>query len=256
MNRFLVMALCTLGIAGCVSDTTIETRAVQDTVGAADARRRAEIHTELAGAYYSRGQLPIALNETRLAIKDDPKYVTAYNMQALVYMELKEDALAQQAFQQALGIAPNDSEVLNNYGWYLCERGEATRGMAYFQRVMGDTLYPTPEKPLLNAGLCELKQGRNVEAETYFRRALAIKPDLVQALQAMAQLSYQNGRLKDAENYIARYSRVTEPNADMLLLAVKVARQSGDKGNESSVIQQLRRRYPDSIQLREATQGN
>jgi type IV pilus assembly protein PilF len=127
--------------------------------------------------------------------------------------------------------------------------------MVYFQRVIGDTLYPTPDKPLLNAGLCEMKQGRNIEAENYLRRALAIQPTLVQALQAMAQLAYQSGRLKDAENYIARYSRVTEPNAEMLLLAVKVARAMGDKANESSVIQQLRRRYPDSVQLLEATQG-
>jgi type IV pilus assembly protein PilF len=101
-----------------------------------------------------------------------------------------------------------------------------------------------------------MKQGRNVEAEAYFRRALAIQPNLIQALQAMAQLSYQNGRLKDAGNYISRYSSVSEPNADMLLLAVKVARATGDKANESSVIQQLRRRYPDSVQFRDATQGN
>ena len=255
MKRLVLTALCAFAIAGCVSDTTVETRSVQDSA-LGTARRRAEIHTELAAAYYSRGQLPVALNETRLAIKDDPKYVAAYNMQALVYMELKEDALAAQVFGQALNIAPNDSEVLNNYGWFLCERGEATRGMGYFQRVMGDTLYPTPEKPLLNAGLCELKQGRNVEAEMYLRRALGLQPNLVQALQAMAQLSYQSGRLKDAENYIARYSRVTEPNAEMLLLAVKVAREAGDKANESSVIQQLRRRYPDSVQLLEATRGN
>jgi type IV pilus assembly protein PilF len=255
MKRYLAIALCAVSLAACVSEVAVETRSVQDP-SLAGGRRRAEIHAELAGAYYARNQLPIALNEARLAIKDDPKYVTAYNIQALVYMELKEDALAQQSFEQALGIAPNDAEVMNNYGWYLCQRGEATRGMVYFQRVMGDTLYPTPEKPLLNAGLCELKQGRNVEAESYLRRALAIQPTLVQALQAMAELSYRNGRLKDAENYIARYSRITEPNADMLLLAVKVARQSGDKANESSVIQQLRRRYPDSVQLLEATRGN
>ena len=255
MNRSLVVALCALAAAGCVSETTVETRQVQDSAFSS-ARRRAEIHTELAGAYYARNQLPIALTETRLAIKDDPKYVSAYNMQALVYMELKEDALAAQSFEQALNLAPNDSEVLNNYGWYLCQRGEATRGMPYFQRVMGDTLYPTPEKPLLNAGLCEMKQGRNVEAEAYLRRALAIQPNLIQALQAMAQLSYQNGRLKDAGNYISRYSSVSEPNADMLLLAVRVARATDDKANESSVIQQLRRRYPDSVQFRDATQGN
>jgi type IV pilus assembly protein PilF len=255
MKRYLAIALCAVSLGACVSDVTVETRSVQDP-SLAGGRRRAEIHAELAGAYYARNQLPIALNEARLAIKDDPKYVTAYNIQALVYMELKEDALAQQSFEQALGIAPNDTEVMNNYGWYLCQRGEATRGMAYFQRVMGDTLYPTPEKPLLNAGLCEMKQGRNAEAETYLRRALSIQPTLVQALGAMAQLCDQSGRLKDAENYIARYSRISEPNADMLLLAVKVARQSGDKANESSVIQQLRRRYPDSVQLREATQGN
>ena len=42
-----------------------------------DARRRAEVHTSLAGEYYQRGAIGVALQETRLAIKDDPNYVTA-----------------------------------------------------------------------------------------------------------------------------------------------------------------------------------
>jgi hypothetical protein len=35
----------------------------------------------------------VAINETRLAIKDDPTYPFAYNMQGLVLMELRETVL-------------------------------------------------------------------------------------------------------------------------------------------------------------------
>ena len=76
-NALIVMAA--LFLAGCVSNTTVETRLVQD-AQTADARRRAELHTSLAAQYYTRGNFVVALEETRLAEKDDPKYYPAYNV--------------------------------------------------------------------------------------------------------------------------------------------------------------------------------
>ena len=101
--RHFVAALALLACAACTSTSTTESRPVTDS-GGADARRRAEVHTALAGEYYSRGNHTVALAETRAAIKDDPTYFPAHNMQGLVYMELREDQSAREAFDRALAL--------------------------------------------------------------------------------------------------------------------------------------------------------
>lgn len=247
-------ALAALLLAGCVSQTTVETRSVTDTT-LADARRRAELRTQLASEYYQRGNFVVALEETRQAEKSDSSYYQAYNVRALVYMELREDALARQAFEKALSLAPNDPDVMNNFGWFLCLRGEADRGMGYFRRVQADPLYATPEKALLNAGLCARINGRNAEAEDFLRRAVVFKPDLAGALYSLAELTFEKGSIKESENYLNRYMRLGEPTLSALVLGVKIARAQGDKVAADSMMQQLRRRFPDAPQTRELQQG-
>jgi len=236
--------------AGCSSQTTVENRQVTDNT-MADARRRAEVHTSLAAEYYSRGNFTVALSETRLALKDDPTYFPAYNMQGLVYMEIREDAAAREAFDGALRLSPNNPEVLNNFGWFLCLRNEGPRGLAMMQRAAADNYYPTPEKAYLSAGLCLRRLGRPAEAEESLRRAVLIRPDLIGALFNLAQITYERKEYKDAETYLLRYMRLAQPSPDALLLGVRIARHNGDRVAEDSYMQQLRRRFADSPQLQE-----
>jgi type IV pilus assembly protein PilF len=250
--RILLAALL-LAAAGCASQSTVESRPVTDT-GGADARRRAEVHTALAGEYYARGNFAVALSETRLALKDDPTYYAAHNMQALVFMELREDVSAREAFDNALRISPNNPEVLNNFGWFLCLRNETDRGMEMMVRAAQDTRYTSPEKAWMSAGLCMRRAGRNNEAEDALRRAVLIRPDLIGALFNLALLTYERGATKDAETYLNRYTRLANPNLDALVLGVRIARANKDKVNEDSFMTQLRRRFADSPQLRELEQ--
>ena len=252
--KTLARSLAALALAGCVSQTTVETRSVQD-AALADSRRRAEVHTSLAAEYYQRGNVTVALEETRLAIRDDPTFVPAYNMRALVFMELREDAQARAAFESALKIAPTDPEVMNNYGWFLCLRGEAARGMEYFSRVQANNFYGTPEKPLFNAGLCSRLQGNNKEAEDYLRRALVLQPNIAGALLTLAEILFERGQFKESESYLERYRRLGEPNLSALVLGVRLARAMGEKAAEDSLSQQLRRRFPDAPQTRDVLEG-
>ncbi|MGE0358400.1 MAG: type IV pilus biogenesis/stability protein PilW [Burkholderiales bacterium] len=250
-----LLALAAAGLlSACVSQTTVETRLVQD-AQTADARRRAEIHTSLASQYYQRGNFVVALEETRLALKDDPRYFQALNVRALVFMELREDEQARQAFEQALALAPSDPDVMNNFGWFLCLRGERPRAMEFFARVQSDSLYTTPEKALLNAGLCARIAGRNAESEEFLRRAVTFKPDLAGALYSLAEILFEKGAYKEAENYLVRYMRLGEPTLSALVLGVKLARAQGERMAEDSMLQQLRRRFPDAPQTRDLLKG-
>jgi len=247
--RLLVAALA-LVVAACTSTSKTESRPVTDS-GGADARRRAEVHTALAGEYYARGNYSVAIAETRLAIKDDPSYPFAHNMQGLVLMELREDGPARESFNRALQLAPNHPEVLNNYGWFLCLRNDTQRGLEMMRRAAGDTLYATPEKAWFSIGLCHRKNGNVAEADDALRRAILIRPDMIGALYNLAQVSYERGNYKDAENYLMRFTRLATPNIEALVLGVKLARAQNDRAAEDSFMQQLRRRFPDAPELRD-----
>jgi type IV pilus assembly protein PilF len=246
---FAILAVTTL--AGCVSQSAVQSHPVTDSV-IADAHRRAEVHTALAGEYFSRGNYNVALSEARLAVKDDPNYMPAYNVQGLVYMELREDVAAREAFDRALSLSPNNAEVLNNFGWFLCTRNDTERGMEMLKRAVADPLYPTPEKAYLSTGLCLRRMHKDAEAEQYLRRAVAIRPDLIGGLYNLAVITYERGAYKEAEGYLNRYMRLLgAPPLDGLVLGVKIARGNKDSAAEESFLQQMRRRYPDAPQTRE-----
>ena len=247
--RFLCALLLMLA-AACTSQSTTESRPVTD-VGAVEARRQAEAHAALAGEYYQRGNLTVALAETRLAVKYDSTYVPAYNMQALVFMELREDGPAREAFNQALRLSPNNPDVMNNFGWFLCLRDDPKRGLELMQRAAADTQYSSPEKAYLSAGLCLRRMGRSEEAEEHLRRAVLIRPDMIGALFNLAVLHFERGSLKDAEIYLLRYMRLATPNLESLVMGVKIARANKDSAAEQSFLQQLRRRFPDAPQAQE-----
>ena len=241
------LALIAMMLAGCVSQKDVLIHEVTDNE-AGNAHRRAEVHTALAGEYFSRGAFGVALSESRLAIKDDSNYAPAYNVQGLVYMELREDGPAREAFDRALSLEPKNAQVLNNFGWFLCTRGDTQRAMEMLQSAATSPLYPTPEKAYLSMGLCMRRMNRNDEAEKYLRRAVLIRPELIGALYNLAVLTYERGDYKEAEKYLNRYMRLATPGLDALVLGVKVTRANHDDPGMQSYLMQLRRRYPDAPQ--------
>lgn len=253
-----VVMVFAVALAGCVSQTTVtsQPQSQADSPNKSDAARRAQIHAELSGAYFQRGQMGVALEEAKLALKESGDYVPAISMLALIYMELRDDAQAIANFEQALRLSPNDSDVLNNYGWFLCQRGGPGRAMEYFQAALKNPLYSTPERAFLNAGVCARMMGNEVVAESNLRQALIIQPLLGPALYQMADISYKRAQLKDAESFLTRYNRATaSPTADALLLGVRVSRALDDKSSEGSYLQQLKRRFPEAPQTSQAVEG-
>ena len=216
----------------------------------ADARYSARVHTELAAGYYSRVQYGIALDELNRALSADPSYAPAYNMLGLVYMELREDAKAQQNFERALGINPNDSEAHNNFGWFLCTRNRIDESIPHFLKAVTNSLYVSPEKAYFNAGICALKKGDAAAAKDYLAKALARQPLMPQALYQMAVLHFKQGQYIDAKILLTRYAQIATATPDSLWLSVRVERKLGDKESEASYALQLRKAFPDSPQTK------
>ena len=254
--RFLVLALAAL-LSACArppeGPTTADSGTIIGEVG--DARNRARVHTELAAAYYEGGNMGVALDELRRATAADPGYAPAHSMLGRVYMELKENRLADASFQRALQLAPSDPDINHNYGWFLCQTGQEKTSIRYFLQAVRNPLYVAPWRSYSAAGLCSLRSNDVKDADDFFQRALRLEPDEPTATLQLAAIRYRQGRMDEARRLITRYNKVTAPSAESLWLGLRVERRMGDRLAERSYADQLRRRFPGSAEYRALQQG-
>lgn len=219
------------------------------------AKNRARIHTELGANYFSRTQYAVALDELREALSADNRYAPAYGIMGLVYMELKEEKPAEDNFRRALELAPGDSEIHNNYGWYLCTRKRYDESLVQFNIALGNPLYVTPERALTNAGICSMQSNKTEEAQAYFEKSLKLQPNQAQALTELGKIYYLQGRNFEASTLVTRFFEQNQPTAEALWLGVRVARKQNHKDAEASYALQLRRLFADAPETQLLLQG-
>lgn len=248
MNRFW-LGFSLLALLGCAAgengNQTVEQKLAI-----------ARIHTELAASYFQRGQYTIALQEIGVALQANEGYAPAYDVRGLIRMALRENARAEVDFLHSLKLDAHNSETHNNYGWFICQQGREREAIAHFNEALKNSLYETPEKPAVNAGICAKRLGEIREADEYFQRALMLKPDQPDALIALADLNFGMNNYVNAHRYLFRYLQyVTELSAAHLYLALNIERKLGNRDAEQSFALQLRKRFPDSQEAQQLSNG-
>lgn len=253
--RAVIIATVLVFSAGAQSQQGGGQNAQQESV-AKEPRARAKIHTELGALYFQDGNVPVAMEELTIAIYLDPTYAPAYSMRALVHNYLKEPQYAEDNFREAVRYAPDDPEIANNYGWFLCQGDKKKEAMAQFERALRNRLYQTPERAYLNAGQCAVSMGDYSVGEDYLQKAYRMMGGNPVAGLRLADLYYRTGRLDEARKELSDIGRKMEPNAETLWLGARVERKLGDREAEARFATQLRRKFPASREYQELLKGN
>jgi type IV pilus assembly protein PilF len=237
-------------LAGCAGEPAGQNSGVASPQADSDSLQRARAFTNLAGAYYTRAQYKIALDELRKAITADSRYGPAYDVYGLIYMDLEEDKLAEENFRRAIELDRNDSEARNNYGWFLCTRGRYQEGLEQFSAALRNPLYTRPEQAMTNAGLCAEKSGDLMLAEANLMKSLKLQPDNPNTILKLAALNFRQDRLPDAQRQLEHYAELAQPTAESLWLGVRLERKLGNRSQEAAYGLQLRKNFPDSNEAR------
>jgi type IV pilus assembly protein PilF len=220
-----------------------------------DPRNRARLHTELASLYFSNGNMAVALEELRAAAAADSNYAPVHGMFGLVYMSLNENSRAEESFERALRLSPNDADINHNYGWFLCQTGREPASIKYFLHAIRNPLYPAPWRSYSAAGQCTLKVNQVKDAEVFFERALKLEPDEPGSLLQLGQIRYRQGNVGEARKLVARHNKLVNPSAESLWLALRIERRLGERLQEQAYANQLRRRYPASAEYQALQRG-
>lgn len=237
-----IVAVCFL--AGCASSSQVDD-------SESDARKSAELNTQLGREYMSRGQYEIALEKLKKAVASDDDFAPAHTMLAVLYETIGEDENAGEHYAAAVKADPENGDVNNNYGSFLCRTG-TTRGVdRYFEAALDDPFYRTPAVAMANAGNCAMKRGDQEKAEAYLRQALAYDANFADALYTMAVLSYDRGDLLRARAFLQRYDATAEMTPAGLLLGYRVESQLNDPDQAQRYRTELIQRFPASPETAE-----
>lgn len=217
INR-LIICLLTVALTACASSTG-------NTIKSDDS---ADVHLQLGVRYMNLNKLEVAKENLQLALKKDPDNAQAHNAMAFLYEKLNEYDKAKDQYQTALNLTPDDWSVQNNFGRFLCDRGEFEQGMALLTQAISTPLNDKQWLALTNAGRCQMAMKQQQKAKAYFKQALLLNNSYAPALLEMQAISYQSGEYWAAKGYLQRYLSVAGHTSGSLWFAAQTERALGN----------------------------
>jgi type IV pilus assembly protein PilF len=213
-----------------------------------DMRKAAETNTALGRQYMERGQNEIALDKLKRAVAYDKTYAPAHTMLAILYETIGKKEDAEREYRLAVKYDPEDGDVNNNLGAFLCGTGRQLEAEPYFLAAVRDPFYETPQVALSNAGSCALARGDLDSAESFLRQSLEYDSRLAAALLPLAEVSFQKGSYLQARAFLQRYEAVGPPTRESLSLGYRVETKLGDEAAAERYQRQLMDNAPGSTQ--------
>jgi len=230
-------------LASCVSSTEITTERVKSGPNLKDASK---LNTELAIGYIQEKQYAPAKEKLEKAIVQNDENVKAFKIYAYLYALLGLTEEAEEKYQEALDLNPNDSDLANSYGAFLCTQGKYEEAQQQLSQAYSDPFYEAIYLAESNAGSCYIHQGELKKAERLLRRSLRVQPKLPGSLISMAEIGVKTERYLMARAYIQRYHDVSAASAESLWLQVQAERALGAKEHYMKYARQLISDFPDS----------
>ena len=208
----------------------------------------AGVNVQLAIEYLKLGKLGDSRDFIERALKQDPGNANVQLTAGLVYERLNDMPKAEKAYASAAHLGARDPNIQNNYAGFLCRTGKAAAGEKLFVEVARDPVYQTPEVALVNAGVCVRGIGDVVDAQRYFTRALAIRPNMPEAMLQLGDLAIDSGDATTALDFVQRYLAVNAPTPEVLWLGFRAERKLGDATAAAGYARRVQTEFPNSEQ--------
>ena len=215
----------------------------------------AATNMQLAIEYMKLGKLANARDFMERALSEDPGNPDVQMTAGLVYERLNDMPKAERAFSAGFRLGKGDPNIQNTYAGFLCRTGKAVAGEKLFDQVARNPLYQTPEVALVNAGVCVRGTGDVVDAERYFTRALAIRPNLPEAMLQLGNIAFDRGDAAQAREIVQRYLAVNPPTSEVLWLGFRAERKLGDATTAAAFARRVQTEFPDSEQAQMMRSG-
>ncbi|NOQ76462.1 MAG: type IV pilus biogenesis/stability protein PilW [Methylococcaceae bacterium] len=192
-------------------------------------KEEAILYMQMGVRYMEMGMLKIAKENLEMAVDIDSNNADVHNALGVLYERLQMVSKAMEQYREAVAIDASSSGAKNNYGRFLCEKGDYEAGMQMLNETILLPLNNRKWFAYTNLGRCQLKHGDQKLAEYSFRKALQINKKYSPALLEMQKISYHSKKYMSARAFLERYLSVAKHTAQSLWYAVQTERVLGNK---------------------------
>jgi type IV pilus assembly protein PilF len=220
IKRLTILLLCATLLTAC------------STVGgsgntAAEAKKKkiAGINIELGMGYLEEKNIQRAKEKFLEALDADPDLPEVQYSLAYFYEVTGDLQQANIYYLKAIALAPNRGDTQNNYGTYLCRRGEYRKSVDHFNIAWRDPTYLDTAGAYENAGLCALKIPDTNHALTYFNHAILQDANHPVSLINAAELEYKQGNYSAARQRLNEYLAIAPATRQTDALSSRLQRQ-------------------------------
>lgn len=233
MGLFILMFLVANLISCASVKTPAESLATETKV---DYQKAAKINAELAIVYTKGGMLDRAKEKLVKARSQSDKVAALYYAEGLYYQKLGRLQVAENAYQQAISMAPKDYHAYNFYAQFLCRhKKDYVKANRLFQQSIALVDNIDLSTTFTLYGECLLQQGKIKAATKTFHQAIENDSNAAKAYWELANIYYRANNYKQAEGMINIFIALAGNSAKNLTLKMHILERLG-KNNEAATI--------------------
>lgn len=194
--------------------------------------KAAEYNVQLGLGYLKQGNRIRAKKKLLAALNQAPKSPESNAAMAYYFEQTSDFVNAKKHYEKAIALAGTVNSVVgaqyNNYGTFLCRRGDYKKAETYFRKAVKDVRYLNTAGAYENAGLCSLAVPDDDKARSYFIQALEQDPSRRASLYELVKLDNKKGHYIEALKLLKAYPELVLNDHIFLALAKDIANKAGD----------------------------
>jgi type IV pilus assembly protein PilF len=239
------LRICLLGAAlaasGCVSNNQAGSYGSNF-----DREEAAKTRMSLGLTYLQNNNYSQAKKNLDKALAFDPRSADVQYAMAYYYQLVGDNQRAEEFYEAAIDLAPNNGDIANSYGAFKCQNGQYEDAKAYFFDAINNRLYANAAQTYENLALCAQSQGNLEEAINYFKEALKHQPARAKSLYLLTQLYTVSEQWDLAKQTLKQYEKVARVSPDSLWLAYEIAKGQGDLETAKGYGEMMQSLFPDN----------
>lgn len=211
-----------------------------------DHEEAAKTRMSLGLTYLQNNNYTQAKKNLDKALEFNPRSADVQFAMAYYYQLVGDNLRAEEYYETAIDLAPNNGDIANSYGAFKCQNGEYEKAKAYFFDAINNRLYANAAQTYENLALCAQSQGKLDEASGYFQDALKHQPARGKSLFLLSELYTVSEQWELAESTLRKYERVAKVTPDSLWLAYEIAKGKGDLETAKGYGEMMMSLFPES----------
>jgi type IV pilus assembly protein PilF len=209
-----------------------------------DQIKASKTRVSLGLTYLKNGNFRQAKFNLDKALEFAPRSADANFAMAYYYQSVNELEQAEEAYQYAMDLDPQNANIANSYGAFSCQNGDYEKAKKYFLKAVNTSSYISSAETYENLALCSRSQGQPEDAIQYLRNAVNHQPGRANSLFLLARSLVEVEEWQEARVILRRYEKIAQISPQSLLMAMKIERGTGNETAAARYSDMLLRMYP------------